>query len=237
MLLEKYIPSDWKKILKENIQSHTFSNLNSFLTKELEQFEVFPPVNEIFSALKLTPYKNVKVVIIGQDPYHDDNQAHGLAFSVRKGVKIPPSLRNIYKELNDDLGCPIPNHGYLQHWAEQGVLMINTVLTVRAHHANSHTNKGWEDFTDGIIQSLNNHPEKIAFILWGKNAEKKTNIIDTEKHYIIQSAHPSPLSARRGFLGSKPFSKVNNFLKANSKKEIDWCIEDDLNDLPLFSSQ
>jgi uracil-DNA glycosylase len=239
MILEKYIPADWRVILENSIKKPSFSQLNTYLENEFKEYTIFPPKAEIFSALKLTPYNKVKVLILGQDPYHDDNQAHGLAFSVRKGIKLPPSLKNIYKELQSDIGCPISSHGYLEEWARQGILMINTVLTVRAHQANSHAKKGWEEFTDAIIQSLNEHSNKIVFVLWGNNAAKKIKLINTEHHYIIKSAHPSPLSAHRGFFGSKPFSKINNFLKSNGKSEINWCIENqesDFSDLPLFAT-
>ncbi len=180
---------------------------------------------DIFNALHYTPYKDVKVVILGQDPYHGPNQAHGLSFSVKPGVPIPPSLMNIYKELQSDLGCYIPNNGYLKKWTGQGILLLNTVLTVRAGQPNSHRGIGWEIFTDKIIQLLNNRQDPIVFILWGKNAQSKLKIINNPRHFIVQSVHPSPLSAKRGFFGSKPFSKVNKFLMSIEKEPIDWQIE------------
>lgn len=180
---------------------------------------------DIFNALHYTAYKDVKVVILGQDPYHGPNQAHGLSFSVKPGVPAPPSLMNIYKELHDDLGCYIPNNGYLKKWADQGVMLLNTVLTVRAGQANSHKNMGWEHFTDRVISLLNEREDPIVFILWGKNAQSKLSIINNPKHFIIKSVHPSPLSANRGFFGSKPFSKANNFLVSIGKEPIDWQIE------------
>ena len=187
--------------------------------------QIYPEVQDIFNALKYTAYNDVKVVILGQDPYHGPNQAHGLSFSVKAGVSIPPSLLNIYKELNNDLGCYIPNNGYLKKWADQGVLLLNTVLTVRAGEANSHKNKGWEHFTNKIITLLNEKTEPIVFILWGNNAQTKQSLITNPIHYIIKSVHPSPLSAYRGFFNSKPFSNTNNFLISKGKKPIDWQIE------------
>ena len=180
---------------------------------------------DIFNALHYTDYDKVKVVILGQDPYHGPNQAHGLSFSVKPNVPIPPSLRNIYKELHDDLGCYIPNNGYLKKWADEGVLLLNTVLTVRAGLANSHKNKGWEQFTDNIIKVLNEREKPIVFILWGNNAISKKKLITNKNHLILQSVHPSPLSASRGFFGSKPFSKTNSFLESIGETPIDWQIE------------
>ena len=188
----------------------------------MENEQIFPPREEIFSALRLTPYNQVRVVIIGQDPYHDDDQAHGLAFSVRRGIKIPPSLRNIYKELEFDLDIPQAEHGYLVKWAEQGVLLLNTVLTVRAHQANSHRKKGWEEFTDAVIKAVNRKSEPVCFVLWGGPAGKKADLIDQDKHLVITAPHPSPLSSHRGFFGSKPFSTINKFLSANGMEKINW---------------
>ncbi|MFR3072044.1 MAG: uracil-DNA glycosylase, partial [Paeniclostridium sp.] len=185
---------------------------------------IYPDMYDIFNALKYTSYKDTKVLILGQDPYHGENQAHGLAFSVKPGVRIPPSLLNMYKELHADLGCFIPNNGYLVPWAEQGVLLLNTALTVRAHQANSHKGKGWEVFTDNIIKLLNLRDEPVIFVLWGNNARSKKKLIDTNKHYIIESAHPSPLSASRGFFGSKPFSKTNDILIKLGRAPINWQI-------------
>ena len=186
---------------------------------------IFPPAQDIFNAFHLTPLKDVKVVILGQDPYHNNGQAHGLSFSVQKGVDIPPSLVNIYKELHDDLGCTIPNHGCLTKWAEQGVLMLNTVLTVRAHEANSHRGIGWEQFTDAAIRILDQEDRPIVFLLWGRPAQMKASMLHNPKHLILEAPHPSPLSAYRGFFGCKHFSKANEFLKANGVEPVDWQIE------------
>ena len=180
---------------------------------------------DIFNSLHYTPYNKVKVVILGQDPYHGPNQAHGLSFSVKPKVKTPPSLQNIFKELNNDLGCFIPNNGYLIPWSDQGVLLLNTALTVRAHEANSHKGIGWETFTDRIIELLSERTDPVIFVLWGANARKKTALIDTSKHYILEAPHPSPLSARRGFFGCKHFSKINEILIELGKKPIDWQIK------------
>jgi uracil-DNA glycosylase len=194
------------------------------LAEERRTHTVFPPESEVFNALATTPYEGVNVLLLGQDPYHDDNQAHGLCFSVRPGIKPPPSLVNMFKELRDDLGCRIPNNGYLKHWAEQGILMLNAVLTVRAHEPNSHKNKGWEQFTDAILRSVSAKSDPVVFVLWGGYAAKKLALIDTQRHIVIQSAHPSPLSARNGFFGSRPFSRINAQLRAIGKPEIDWQI-------------
>ena len=222
--MKKILDNDWQDLLEEEFQKEYYQNLRKFLISEYKNKTIYPHMNNIFNALKLTPYKDVKVVILGQDPYHGPNQAHGLAFSVNKGVKVPPSLINIYKELNDDLGCFIPNNGFLEDWAKQGVLLLNTVLTVRSHEANSHRNMGWEHFTDKIISLLNAKNDPIVFILWGNPSIAKRNLITNKIHYIITSPHPSPLSAFRGFLGSKPFSKTNNFLKSVNKSPINWQI-------------
>ena len=193
---------------------------------ERAEYTVFPPEDEVFTALRLTPYDRVSVLVVGQDPYHDDNQAHGLAFSVRPGIKPPPSLANIYRELRSDLGCKVPNNGYLVPWAEQGVMLINAVLTVRAHQANSHKGKGWEQFTDAVIRQASAKDSPVVFVLWGAYAQKKSALIDTSRHTIVQSAHPSPLSAKNGFFGSKPFSQINAALEAADKAPIDWQIPD-----------
>jgi uracil-DNA glycosylase len=187
---------------------------------------VFPPEKDVFAALELTPYQNVNVLLLGQDPYHDDGQAHGLCFSVRPGIAPPPSLVNIFKELKNDVGFRIPNNGYLVHWAEQGMLMLNAVLTVRAHEPNSHKNKGWEVFTDTIIRAVNAKEDKVVFVLWGGYAQKKLGLIEDGRHTVVASAHPSPLSARSGFFGSKPFSRINAALREAGKPEIDWQIPD-----------
>jgi len=218
------INNDWDELLKEEFKKDYYLNLRSFLIDEYNKNEVFPNKNNIFEALKHTSYKDTKVVILGQDPYHGENQAHGLAFSVQPLVKIPPSLLNIYKELKDDVGCYIPNNGYLMPWADQGVLLLNTALTVRAHEANSHKGKGWEIFTDEIIKLLNERLDPVIFVLWGSNARKKKEYIDKSRHYILESPHPSPLSARRGFFGCKHFSKINEILIRLGKLPINWQI-------------
>lgn len=217
--------NDWQGILEKTFHQEPYLRLRQFLKKEYTAHTVYPPKEEIFQAFQLTSYKDTKVLILGQDPYHGANQAHGLCFSVTPKVDIPPSLRNIYKELENDLGCPKPNHGYLKKWAQQGVLLLNAVLTVRAGMAASHSKIGWQDFTDHIIQLLNEKEEPMVFILWGKYAQSKKKWIDNPKHLIIESPHPSPLSASRGFFGSKPFSKTNAFLIENGRPPIDWQID------------
>jgi len=216
----------WRPVLLSETEKPYWKPLQHFVRDERTNYTVFPPDKEVFAALHLTPYEKVSVLILGQDPYHDDGQAHGLCFSVRPEVAIPPSLQNIYKELRDDLGCQIPNNGCLTPWAEQGVLLLNAVLTVRAHQANSHQGKGWENFTDAIIRAVNDKPDRVVFVLWGAYARKKAPLIDTARHVIIQSAHPSPLSAANGFFGSRPFSKINAALRTAGKPEIDWQIPD-----------
>jgi uracil-DNA glycosylase len=223
--MKKILDNDWQDLLKDEFEKDYYQNLRKFLISEYKSKTIYPHVNNIFNALKFTSYKDVKVVILGQDPYHGPNQAHGLSFSVNKGVKIPPSLVNIYKELHDDLGCYIPNNGYLESWTKQGVLLLNTVLTVRAHEANSHRNMGWEQFTDKIISLLNDREDPVVFILWGNPSILKKKLITNKSHLIITSPHPSPLSAFRGFFGSKPFSKTNDFLKSINKPPINWQIE------------
>lgn len=220
----KILNNDWDDILSAEFDKEYYQKLRIFLDDQYKNKTVYPLPQNIYTALRLTPYKDVKVVILGQDPYHEPGQAHGLSFSVNKGIDIPPSLVNIYKELNSDLGCSIPNHGYLESWARQGVLLLNTVLTVEAHKANSHKGKGWETLTDTIIQKLNEKDEPVVFILWGSNARSKKQFITNPKHLILESVHPSPLSAYNGFFGSKPFSKTNAFLKKNNLPEIDWQI-------------
>ncbi len=219
------IGNDWDVVLEKEFKKDYYLQLRSFLDKEYQEKIIYPNQKDIYNALKLTPYKDTKVLILGQDPYHEENQAHGLAFSVNKGIQIPPSLLNIYKEMQDDIGTYIPNNGYLVKWAKQGVLLLNTSLTVEAHKANSHSNKGWQILTDEIIKSLNNKQDPIVFILWGRNARNKEKYITNPKHLIIKSAHPSPLSAYNGFFKSKPFSRTNNFLISNNIKPIDWQIE------------
>ena len=220
----KIIGNDWDDVLGEEFDKDYYQQLRRFLDAEYKNKTIYPLPQFIYTALKLTPYKDTKVVILGQDPYHEPNQAHGLAFSVNKGVMVPPSLQNIYKELHDDLGCSIPNHGFLISWAKQGVLLLNTVLTVQAHRANSHRGQGWEELTDTIIRKINAKDEPVVFILWGSNARSKKAFITNKKHLILESVHPSPLSAYNGFFGSRPFSKTNNFLIANGEDPIDWQI-------------
>lgn len=223
--MKKIIENDWKELLKSEMGKEYFQKLRTFLIDEYNTKIIYPEIDNIFSALELTSYKDTKVVILGQDPYHGPNQSHGLAFSVRPGVRIPPSLRNIYKELNTDLGCYIPNNGYLKKWADQGVLLLNTSFTVIAGEANSHRKIGWEIFTDSIIELLNHRDEPVIFILWGNNAKSKEGLITNNKHHVIKSVHPSPLSASRGFFGSRPFSKANQILNIIGKDPIDWQIE------------
>ncbi|MFC4401715.1 uracil-DNA glycosylase [Gracilibacillus xinjiangensis] len=219
------LKNDWANILDQEFDKEYYIHLREFLKREYQQFPIYPDREDIFNALHYTPFENVKVVILGQDPYHGPDQAHGLSFSVKPEVEIPPSLRNIYKELAEDVGCTIPNHGHLTKWAEQGVLLLNNVLTVRAGQAHSHRGQGWEQFTDQVIMSLNEKADPIVYILWGAAAQKKQAIINTSKHFIIKSAHPSPLSAHRGFLGSQPFSKTNEILKSIGRNPIDWQID------------
>lgn len=219
------LSNDWLEAIGDEFKKTYYKELYQFVKSEYENNVVYPKSEDIFNALHLTPLKDVKVVILGQDPYHGEGQAHGLCFSVKPDVAVPPSLKNIYKELSDDLGCYIPNNGYLEKWAKQGILMLNTVLTVRAHCANSHQGKGWEKFTDAIIQAVNEKDAPVVFILWGKPAQKKKSMLNNPKHLILEAAHPSPLSARNGFFGSKPFSKTNEFLINNGLTAIDWQIE------------
>jgi uracil-DNA glycosylase len=215
------LPADWRAILADELNEPYFGRLQEFLAEERRAHTVFPPEPDVFNALKLTPYERTNVLLLGQDPYHDDGQAHGLCFSVRPGIKPPPSLVNMFKELRDDLGCSIPKHGYLAPWAEQGVLMLNAVLTVRAHEPNSHKNQGWETFTDAVIRSVNARESPVVFVLWGAYAQKKAKLIDASRHPVLTAAHPSPLSAKK-FFGSRPFSAINAALRAAGKPPIDW---------------
>ena len=219
------ISNDWLPALQDEFKKPYYKKLHQTIVQEYNTRPVFPAADDIFNAFHLTPLENVKVVILGQDPYHDVGQAHGLCFSVKPDVEIPPSLVNIYKELQDDLGCYVPNNGYLTKWAEQGVLLLNTVLTVRAHQANSHRSIGWEEFTDAAIRVLNEQNRPMVFILWGRPAQMKESMLTNPKHMILKAPHPSPLSSYRGFFGSKPFSKTNAFLRENGLQEIDWQIE------------
>lgn len=219
------INNGWQPILNEISQSESFKALSDYLSQEFATETIYPNRDSIWTAFELTDYSKVKVVILGQDPYHGPDQAHGLSFSVEKGVKIPPSLRNIYKELESDLGYPAVNHGNLSKWAEEGVLLLNTVLTVRAGQANSHKNIGWESFTDSVIESLNHSSHPIVFILWGKHAQAKKDLINLDKHLVIESSHPSPFSANRSFFGSRPFSRTNQLLIESGQRPIDWQLQ------------
>ena len=219
------IQNDWLEPLTPEFQKPYYAELFRFVKNEYAARKIFPPADDIFNAFHLTPLHAVKVVILGQDPYHNDGQAHGLCFSVKPDVDIPPSLVNIYQELHDDLGCYVPNNGYLTKWASQGVLMLNTVLTVRAHQANSHRGMGWEEFTDAAIRILDEQDRPMVFILWGSPAQKKEKMLHNPNHLILKAPPPSPLSAYRGFFGSKPFSRTNDFLKENGLEPIDWQIE------------
>lgn len=219
------IKNDWLTAIGSEFKQPYYSELYQFVKNEYSSYVVFPSADDIFNAFHFTPLNEVKVVILGQDPYHNEGQAHGLCFSVKPEVDIPPSLVNIYKELESDLGCYIPNNGYLEKWAKQGVLLLNTVLTVRVHQANSHQGIGWEKFTDAVIQAVNAQDRPIVFLLWGKPAQMKRAMLNNPKHLILQAPHPSPLSSYRGFFGCKHFSKTNEFLIQNGIKPIDWQIE------------
>jgi uracil-DNA glycosylase len=217
--------TDWNPILRSEFDKPYWKPLQEFVAAERAHHTVYPPAADVFAALHLTPYREVKVLILGQDPYHGPKQAHGLCFSVRRGVDKPPSLVNIFKELQADVGIAPPDHGCLERWAEQGVLLLNAVLTVRAHNANSHQGKGWEQFTDEVIRAVNDKPETVVFVLWGAYARKKKALITQRQHVIIESAHPSPLSANNGFFGSRPFSRANNALIAAGRDPIDWSLD------------
>ncbi len=220
------IQNDWLMSIHDEFKKPYYQKLYQFVREEYNSHVIYPPADDIFNALHLTPLSQVKVLVLGQDPYHNEHQAHGLSFSVLpEQTEIPPSLQNIYQELKEDLGCYIPNNGYLKKWAEQGVLLLNTVLTVRAHQANSHQGKGWEQFTDAIIKAVNEQDRPIVYMLWGKPAQSKISMLNNPKHLILKAPHPSPLSAYRGFFGCKHFSQANNFLKNNGVEPIDWQIE------------
>ena len=222
--MKHVLKNDWGPLLAPEFEKEYYRKLADFLKEEYSTHVVYPKKEDIFNALEYTSYENTKVVILGQDPYHGPNKAHGLSFYVQHGVKTPPSLLNMYKELRDEYGYDIPNNGYLVKWAEQGVLLLNTVLTVRQGEANSHKGKGWEHFTDRVIELLNEREKPVIFILWGRHAQAKKKLITNSNHHIIESVHPSPLSARRGFFGSKPYSKVNTILANMGEREIDWEI-------------
>lgn len=218
------LKNDWATYLDQEFTKLYYLQLREFLIEEYRTRTIYPDKYDIFNALHYTSLADTQVVILGQDPYHGPGQAHGLSFSVKEGVSTPPSLQNMYKELQDDLGCFIPNNGHLITWAKQGVLLLNTVLTVRAHEANSHKNKGWESFTDKVIETINRKNEPVVFLLWGSHAQKKAELITNRQHKLIRSPHPSPLSAHRGFFGSKPFSRANEFLRSMGLQEVDWQI-------------
>lgn len=223
-MIDPKIENSWKAVLFDEFQKPYFNSLKEFLVEEKQRHTVYPHGSNIFAAFNNTPFDNVKVVILGQDPYHGAGQAHGLAFSVNEGVPHPPSLQNIFKELRDDMGCDMPKSGNLTSWAKEGVFLLNTVLTVRAAEANSHKSRGWEIFTDAVIRLLSEKKENLVFILWGSPAGAKSSLIDAKKHLILKAPHPSPLSSYRGFFGSKPFSKTNAFLKERGLKPIEWCL-------------
>ncbi len=221
-----HIGNDWDEILREEFQKDYYCKIRSFLKQAYAQTKVFPDMYDIFNALRYTSYRDTKVVLLGQDPYHGDGQAHGLSFSVKPGIAVPPSLKNIYKELQSDLGLRIPNNGYLVKWAQQGVLLLNASLTVEAYQANSHQNIGWQLLTDEIIRKLNERTDPVIFLLWGGNAKRKEGLITNPQHHILKAAHPSPLSAYNGFFGCKHFSRTNEILTSLNKQAIDWQIED-----------
>jgi len=220
------LPADWNALLAEQLAAPYYQALTEFIAGERSRGKVYPMDADIFNAFRYTPVANVKVVLLGQDPYHDEGQAHGLAFSVPPGMKTPPTLKNIFKELETDLGCAQPNHGCLQSWARQGVLLLNTVLTVRAHEAASHQGQGWEQFTDAVLEVISAQPNSCVFLLWGKHAEKKRPLIDATRHTILSAAHPSPLSAKTGFYKSCPFSQTNAALESYGRGSIDWAVTD-----------
>ncbi|MCO7125510.1 uracil-DNA glycosylase [Sporolactobacillus shoreicorticis] len=222
--MKHILKNDWEPLLKSEFEKEYYQRLRQFLKKEYTTKTIYPDMYDLFNALNYTPYEKVKVVILGQDPYHEPGQAHGLSFSVMPGVQPPPSLQNIFKELKDDLGCEIPKHGCLIEWARQGVLLLNTVLSVRRGAANSHKGMGWEQFTDAVIRDLNEREQPIVFILWGRNAQAKEELITNKQHFIIKSPHPSPFSARYGFFGSRPFSRTNQFLQSVGEAPINWQI-------------
>ena len=218
------IGNDWDIMLQDEFDRPYFKRLENFLTEERARYEIYPPQKDVFNALRYSSFQDTKVVILGQDPYHEPGQAHGLCFSVNKGVTIPPSLVNIYKEIENDLGIKMPGHGYLADWAKQGVLLLNTVLTVRRGQANSHKGKGWEIFTDRIVEIVNQRQKPMVFILWGANAKSKTELITNKEHMVITGAHPSPLSAWKGFFGGRYFSKANRYLEITGQEPVDWGI-------------
>lgn len=224
--IDPQIHNSWKEILLDEFNKLYFAKLKDFLVEEKAKYRVYPPGPLIFNAFNITPFNAVKVVIIGQDPYHGPGQAHGLCFSVPAGIKLPPSLVNIFKEIGNDLGLPYPNHGNLEYWAMQGVLLLNATLTVRANQAGSHQGKGWEEFTNSVIHKISEQKEKVVFLLWGKYAQNKASLIDKSKHHILEAPHPSPLSAYAGFFGCRHFSKANHLLRESGLGDIDWSVPD-----------
>ncbi|MHB1137858.1 MAG: uracil-DNA glycosylase [Microthrixaceae bacterium] len=218
--------TDWNPVLRGELEQPYWQELQRYVATERVEHTVYPPATDVFAALHRTPYAQVKVLILGQDPYHGPHQAHGLCFSVQPGVQVPPSLQNIFKELRSDLGIEPPNHGCLDAWADQGVLLLNATLTVRAHQAASHQGKGWETFTDQVIRAVDDKDERVVFMLWGASARRKAALVDTSRHVVIESPHPSPLSAHRGFLGSRPFSRANAALVEAGREPVDWRIPD-----------
>ncbi len=220
--MRERLPGDWETVLREALEAPSFAELERFVEEERRRFTIYPSEEDLFSAFQLTPYERVRVLVLGQDPYHGPGQAHGLAFSVKPGVPAPPSLVNIFKELQRDLGLPPPVSGSLEPWAQQGVLLLNAVLTVRESQPNSHAGQGWEEFTDAVIRAVGARREPVVFLLWGNYARKKKKLIDTQRHEIIESAHPSPLSAASGFFGSRPFSRINEALRGRGQQPIDW---------------
>jgi uracil-DNA glycosylase len=224
MPVNEALPEDWRAVLADEVRSPRFAALQDFVAQERARHTVYPPQGQVFTALRLTPYAQVKVLLLGQDPYHGPGQAQGLAFSVAPGVPAPPSLRNMFKELQADVGAPPPRDGSLVPWAEQGVLLLNAVLTVRAGEANSHAGKGWEHFTDAVIRAVGHKEEPVVFLLWGRYAQKKLPLIDKERHAVLTGVHPSPLSAKNGFFGSKPFSRTNAELQARGRTPVDWAL-------------
>lgn len=223
-----HFDNDWEEVIGDEFEKPYYKNLREKLKQEYKTQTVYPDMYDLFNAFHGTSYEDVKVVILGQDPYHQPGQAHGLSFSVLPGTKVPPSLKNIYKELESDIGCKPVNHGYLQSWADQGVFLLNSTLSVRQGQANSHQNLGWGEFTDEVIKKLNDREKPVVFILWGNNAKKKKELITNPNHHIIESAHPSPLSARYGFFGSKPFSKANEYLIKDGLEPINWCLPEEV---------
>ncbi|NBG89304.1 uracil-DNA glycosylase [Isachenkonia alkalipeptolytica] len=224
VLLLESLKNDWQLLLEKEFKQDYYRKLQNFLREEYREYKVYPPKEDVYNALRLTAYQGTKAVIIGQDPYHGEGQAHGLSFSVRPGIKKPPSLQNIYKELQEDLGIPIPDHGYLKSWAEEGVLLLNTVLTVRKGEPYSHKNKGWERFTNHVISLLNQRKAPVVFILWGRHAQEKKKLVTNSWHYVLESPHPSPFSARKGFFGSRVFSRTNELLIKEGIDPIDWSL-------------